>query len=94
MEKTPKYILNLEKQTQTSNIIIELKSSKGEMTNTTNLIIGKIISHCTNLFKTENISTHKIFTNVDNIEVPKLNEEDKEMLDKFPYLNECKNGVL
>lgn len=88
MEKNPpKYILNLEKQTQTSNIIIELKSSKGEMTNTTNLIIGKIISYCTNLFKTENISTSKIFTDVDNIEVPKLNEEDKEMLDKFPYLN-------
>lgn len=85
MEKTPKYILNLEKQTQTSNTIIELKTSKGEMTNTTNLKIGKIISNCTHLFKTENVSTNKIFTNVENIEVPKLNEEDKEMLDKFPY---------
>lgn len=64
------------------------------MINIINLIIGKIISYCMNLFKIENILIYKIFINVDNIEVLKLNEEDKEMLDKFFYLNECKNGVL
>lgn len=93
-KKTTKYFLNLEKQNQTSNIIKELKTSKGDMIYTTNSIIGEMINYYTNLFKTTNIPTDKILTYLDNIEVPMLNERDKLMLDEFPTFEECKNAVL
>ena len=45
------------------------------------------------LYTTQNISSVKIAEYLSEINIPKLKESDKHMLDEFPSYEECKHAV-
>ena len=59
----------------------------------TNAILGEIIAYYQKLYTTQNVSPAKIDEYLSEINIPKLKESDKNMLNEFPSYEECKDAV-
>jgi hypothetical protein len=94
-EKNTSYFLRLENQRQTWNTIKQLKSEGDTFTTDNDEILRKMGGFYEALYKSTDIDVNEIedyFSkiNVENI----LNENDKQMLELFPTLQECTDALF
>ena len=78
-EKPTKYFLNLEKIRYNKKTIVQLENSKGEKISNPNLILTEIRNFYNDLYTSKG-SRNLEYTN--KLDIPKISEEDKQMLDK------------
>ena len=93
-EKNTKFFLGLEKSHQTFNVIKELKTSDGRTAKSENEVLGEMCNYYENLYTSKNINDHDIDNYLNQCDIPKLSQIDKELCDFFPTLMECKEAVF
>jgi exonuclease III len=92
-EKNTKYFLGLEKKHQTQNIINEILQENNILTESDD-ILGAMCDFYENLYSSNSTSNEKIDEYLNDIDVNKLSDTDKDMCDFFPSLPECKETVM
>lgn len=66
-----------------------LNTSSEEFINKTNSISSEMVTFYSNLNKSKNVWKHVINQNLENIIVTKIDNNDNDMLNKFPSYEEC-----
>ena len=68
--------------------------SNGEIVNKTNSLLGEMVAFYTNLYKSKDISNENVDRYLENIDVPEIKNDDKNILNKFPSYSECSEAVF
>ena len=84
--KNTKYFLGLEKN------IFEIKTN-GNTSSSNSEILQEIANFYENLYTSKSTNIEKIANYIEKSDCPKLNTQDKEICDKLPTLDECKDAV-
>lgn len=92
-EKSTSYFLNLEKRQQTNNAINKIKDENGIEYTTTTEIIDVLMNFYDKLYTSNDIDIVDIQNYLDSINCGKISDNEKEMCDEIPTLNECKTAV-
>ena len=89
-EKNTGYFLSLEAKHQTANVIREVVCDDGKRVNTDNEVLGEMCNFYKKLYSSNSISDISIENYFENIEnICRLKDEDKQLCDVFPSMQEC-----
>ena len=92
-EQNSKYFLSLEAKNQSSNVIKELAVENNKTVHSENEILGEMCKFYEKLYNTASISDTSIDDYLEGETIPQLNNADKDFLESFPTLDECKDAV-
>ena len=93
-ERNTKFFLGLEKKTQSSNTIKSSKISDGQYVHSNDGIFNEVCNFYESLYKSKEIDKIGISQYLNDVICPKLTQEDKDMCDATPTLDECKEAVF
>ena len=93
-ERNNIYFLNFEGQHQSSIVIRELNTSSEDVINKTNSIMGEMFTFYSNLYKSKYVSKDCIKEYLEKVVVTEIDENDKDMLNKFLSYEECTEAIF
>ena len=93
-EKSTSYFLSLENKHQSSNVIKELVNENGNKLTSDNKILGEMCNFYEKLYTSKNIESENIDRYLSTLEnISCLSNEEKNICDMFPTLEECESAV-
>ena len=94
-EKNTSYFLGLESKHQTSNVIKEVLSNDGKCVKSDDEILGEMCLFYETLYSSNHVCDDNIDTYLDSVNgICNLRNDEKDMCDLFPSIQECKNAVM